>query len=236
MKNIVRIIRRLMPRQLRLLMRKLYSRQFQLGFVPEDLHSLSPLVKYSLHEKDWDVKYNVGFGGWIPVANHSSGYHGLLKQWWEEYGLGDSSLLVSETTEVAATFHKLYPLTKMIATDYYLDLIDSGKTDVIWNLYDEIPKELNKNSFGSIVCQATMEHLMDPVGVVRKFVEILEEGGHLYLHTHTPMYQYHPWPADYLRYFPDWFRDLQMCIPEIQLIELYCVEGHVFAAYRKRTN
>ena len=78
-----------------------------------------------------------------------------------------------------------------------------------------------------------MEHLMDPVGVVRKLIELLELGGHLYMHTLTPLYPYHNWPSDYLRYFPDWFRDLSKVLPNIELIELYCIEGHVFSAYRK---
>lgn len=226
-------IRRLIPQPVRLLMRKLYSQQFRLGFTPTDLNSLSPIVKFSKASKEWDVKYNGGWGGWIPAANHSHGYHGLLDQWWKEYGLGGSCLLISETTQVAQSFQKLFPGTKMVATDYYLNLIEGGETDVLWNLYEEIPSQLEKCTFGSVVSQATMEHLMDPVGVVRKWIELLEVGGHLYMHTHTPMYPYHSWPSDYLRYFPDWFRDLSMVVPNIEIIELYCKEGHAFSAYRK---
>ena len=47
------------------------------------------------------------------------------------------------------------------------------------------------------------------------------------------MYPYHNWPCDYLRYFPDWFRDVEQIIPNLKLVELYCKEGHAFAAYKK---
>ena len=229
-------LRSFIPKSFKKILRKLYSRQFQLGFSPEDLNSLSPIVKYSLNDKEWKVEYEGGWGGWIPAANHSHGYHGLLKQWWTEYGLGKKCLLISETCEVANQFYKLYPLTKMISTDFYLDLIEDGKTDVLWNLYEPIPEKLEKLSFGSILCQATFEHLMDPIGVTKKFSELLENGGFLYLHTHTPMYPYHNWPSDYLRYFPDWFRDIEQIIPNLKLVELYCKEGHAFAAYKKVSN
>ena len=123
----------------------------------------------------------------------------------------------------------------MVTTDYYLDLvIGEAKTDIIWNLYESVPAQLAVFRFNSVICQATMEHLMDPVGVLRKLASLVDSGGYLYLHTHTPLYAYHGLPRDYLRYFPDWFRDITMVIPDIELIELYCSTGHVFAAYRKR--
>ena len=88
--------------------------------------------------------------------------------------------------------------------------------------------------FSGVICQATFEHLLDPVAVLRKLVGVLEDGGHLFLHTHTPLFPYHEWPSDYVRFFPDWFRDVGQLIPEAEVIEIYCGQGHAFAAYRKR--
>jgi SAM-dependent methyltransferase len=123
----------------------------------------------------------------------------------------------------------------MVATDYYLNLDSKqAQTDVVWNLYEPIPEELAAKQFGSVVCQATVEHLLDPVGVLRKLTALLAHGGHLYLHTHTPLFPYHGWPKDYLRFFPEWFQDVGLLIPEIEAVEVYCVAGHAFAAYRKR--
>jgi hypothetical protein len=233
MTKIFSLLRRISPKPIKRLLRKIYAQQFRFGFSPEDLTSLSPVVEFSASNKKWNTEFNGGYGGWIPVPNHSHGYHGLLKQWWEEYGLGTSSLFISETNEVGSVINKLYPTTKILTTDYYLGLVEDGRTDIIWNLYDQIPLDLSSHRFSSIVCQATFEHLMDPVGVIRNFVLLLEEGGYIYMHTHTPMYPYHPWPKDYLRFFPDWFYDIPEIVSNIKLTELYCKEGHVFAVYHK---
>jgi len=230
-----KLARRLIPRPVRVLIRSLWVQQFRFGLAPMDLAVLSDEVTYSVAGRRWDTRISEGIGGWIPMPNHSHGYHGLLQQWWTAYGLGNSCLLISESNEVKASFQKLYPATRMTTTDYYLDLNPNARhTDVVWNLYDPIPADLVAMQFGSVICQATMEHLMDPVGVLRKFATLLVDGGHLYLHTHTPLYAYHASPRDYLRYFPDWFRDIGLVILEIEVVEVYCMAGHAFAVYRKR--
>ncbi len=123
----------------------------------------------------------------------------------------------------------------MVATDYYLDLSSKGsQTDVLWNLYDPITDAVLAMQFNSVICQATLEHLLDPVGVLKKLAMLLVNGGHIYLHTHTPLFPYHGWPKDYLRFFPEWFRDVSLLIPDIEAVEVYCLAGHAFAAYRKR--
>jgi hypothetical protein len=125
----------------------------------------------------------------------------------------------------------------MIATDYHLDLLSGeAETDIVWNLYEPVPEYLADTPFGSVLCQATLEHLIDPVGVLRKLSSIVASAGHIYIHTHTPLYPYHGWPRDYLRYFPDWFMDVPLVIPELDVVEVYCVAGHAFAAYRRRAH
>jgi len=62
----------------------------------------------------------------------------------------------------------------------------------------------------------------------------LDPGGMLYIQTHTPAYHYHGYPRDYLRYFPDWFVDIASTVGTIELVELLCIDGHAFAAYRKQ--
>ena len=226
--------RRWVPRPLRKFLGRLWARQFQFGVTPLDLPRLSQEFSFSAAGKKWDTAVAVGVGGWLPAANHSHGYHGLLRQWWTVYGLGSKCLLVSETRDVGASFAARYPDTRMVTTDYHLNLLAAtAVTDVVWNLYEAAPPEIAETKYGSIICQATLEHLMDPVGVLGRLVALLEEDGHLYLHTHTPLYPYHAWPRDYLRYFPDWFVDIGMLIPGVKAIEVYCTGGHAFAAYKK---
>jgi hypothetical protein len=186
---------------------------------------------YSATGNRWDTNFSRGIGGWFPCSNHSFGYHGLLQQFWEKFGFGQKCLLISENTKSAADFSKKYPAVDFISTDYFLDVgKEQLQTHVLWNLYERAPN-LGVNS---IVCQATIEHVMDPVGVFRKFASILERNGYLYVHTHTPLFPYHPWPKDYLRYHPEWFTDVVGLIPELKVREVVCVYGHAFAVYQKQ--
>jgi SAM-dependent methyltransferase len=234
--NTLQIVRRLIPRPARSPLRRLSARALcRFTLTPTELAAMSDEVAYSAAGHRWNTKISRGIGGWVDVPNHSQGYHGLLQQWWMTYGLGRSALLVSESCEVGAVFQNLYPEVRITTTDYFLNLTSQrNQTDIVWNLYDPIPPGLTGAQFGSVICQATLEHILDPVGVLRKLVELLADGGHLYLHTHTPLFPYHPWPRDYLRFFPDWFRDLSLVIPEIHAIEVYYAKGHAFATYHKR--
>lgn len=169
----------------------------------------------------------------LPVPNVSGFYHGLLKEWWEQYGLGDRCLLISETFAIRDVFKDLYPQTEFVTTDYYLDLQPHPQCDVVWDLCSpELPKEF-EGGFSSVINQATMEHIMDPAQVMRNLSNVLRPGGLLYMQTHTPAFAYHGYPKDYLRYFPDWFQDIGGFLKTLSLVELLCLDGHAFAVYRR---
>ncbi len=225
-------LRKMSPRFLKKILQKIYVRQFKLGLSPQYLTLLSETESFSKNNFSWDFAFNKGFGGWLEVPNTSNGYHGILMQWWEKYSLGQRCLLVSETKKVKKIFTEKYNSTEFVATDFYVDLLENASTDVLWNLYEEIPNELEAIKFDSIVCQATFEHLMDPIGILKKLTKLLNNGGYIYLHTHTPYYPKHNWPSDYLRYLPEWFKDIPLLIKELQLNELYSEKGHIFALYK----
>jgi hypothetical protein len=170
--------------------------------------------------------------GHILVPNVSGFYHGILRRWLEKFGLGSKCLLISETKAVAAVFAKHYPATEFISTDFYLDLQPDPKCHVVWDLCSQTPPA-ELRGFHSIVCQATLEHVLDPVQVLRNLSAILAEGGHLFIQTHTPAYTYHPYPRDYLRYQPDWFQDVGKHLHSLTLTQLLCIDGHAFAVYRR---
>lgn len=188
---------------------------------------------FSISKACWDIRYAQGVGGWFPCSNHSGGYHGLLQQFWKHYGLGKSNLLVSETIEVANDFQISYPETRFISTDYFLDLHEGQqKTHILWNLYEAPPKDLKVDS---IIFQATIEHLMDPIGVVSRLASLLNSGGHLYIHAPCPLFPYHAWPKDYLRFFPEWFVDIPEIIKTLRALEVVSAHNHVFAVYERIT-
>ncbi|WP_345528530.1 class I SAM-dependent methyltransferase [Nocardioides endophyticus] len=170
--------------------------------------------------------------GQLMVPNVSGFYHGILKGWWEKYGLGENCLLISETHAVGEVFHKRYPDTTFVTTDYFVDLQPHPTCDVVWDLCSSsVPDDLR--TMQSVVCQATLEHIQDPVQVMRNLAAVLAPGGMLYVQTHTPAFHYHGYPKDYLRYFPDWFVDICQIVDSLELVELLCIDGHAFAAYRR---
>lgn len=171
--------------------------------------------------------------GHMLVPNVSGFYHNILRMYWTQYGLGAKCLLVSETKAVGSVFASQYATTEFVTTDYYLQLQPNPECDVEWDLCSlDVPVKLN--NFTSVINQATLEHVSDPVQVIRNLVEVLESDGLLYLQTHTPAFKYHGYPRDYLRYFPDWFIDLPQILNSIYLLELLCIDGHVFAVFKKK--
>lgn len=202
-----------------------YNRMERSGVSPFVCRSETPITKA-------EARHGLAHGH-LLVPNVSGFYHGTLKRFWEQHGLGSSSLLVSETHAVAEVFRKTYPETRFVTTDYFLDLQPHPTCDVVWDLCSaEIPDEVR--GMDSIVCQATLEHVLDPVQVMRNLAASLNPDGILYVQTHTPAFHYHGYPRDYLRYFPDWFEDVAAMVGTLELLELLCVDGHAFAVYRKQ--
>ncbi|MBU1181382.1 MAG: class I SAM-dependent methyltransferase [Proteobacteria bacterium] len=78
--------------------------------------------------------------------------------------------------------------------------------DFKWNFEESPPSSLE--SVDCIVSQAILEHLIDPYKHVRDCWNLLNDNGHLILHTVIPGFHYHRYPIDCLRFFPDWFEEV----------------------------
>jgi SAM-dependent methyltransferase len=168
------------------------------------------------------------------VPNLSGFYHDILRAWWEIHGLGVRCLLVSETRAVARVFQGSWPGTRFVTTDLHVELQSQPECDFVWDLCSTAPPDGHREAFSSVICQATLEHVLDPVQALRNLAGVLHPGGMLYVQTHTSAYPYHGYPRDHLRYFPDWFQDVGDLLGTLSLVELLCVDGHAFAAYRRR--
>jgi hypothetical protein len=75
--------------------------------------------------------------------------------------------------------------------------------DVDWNFEEDPPVGIGP--FSLIVSQAMIEHLLDPYKHIRDLYSLLDDEGSMIIHTVTPGYQYHRYPVDCCRFFPDWF-------------------------------
>lgn len=190
---------------------------------------------YSKHNKKWDVTIypdNYTIGGLFPVSNLSKGYHGILKQYWDEYHTGNRVLLISENNTVKREFNRVYPDWKIDTIDNYPEISTVYDVDIIGDICNNNNPITKK--YDIIINQATLEHVYNPFQAMLNFSNALDTGGVLISHTHPPNQEYHQYPRDYFRFMIDWWIDLPTYLPTIELLEVYMHNNaHVFSCYRK---
>lgn len=105
-----------------------------------------------------------------------------------------------------------------------------GSCDYHWNFEENPPKKIGK--FDLIISQAIIEHLIDPAKHVSDLVLLLKKDGYLILHSVLPGFDYHRFPIDTLRFYPDWFEEMAR---KLNLIveEKYLRGSHLFYVYKK---
>lgn len=138
-------------------------------------------------------------------------------------------LLVSENNLVKKHFQIAYPSWKFTTLDLYNNM--GEEVDLKKNLCEPW---VEYSKFDKIIVQATFEHLYDPVMALKNLSRSLQEGGEMYIHTHVPGFQYHQFPRDYLRFYPDWFVDSQEFVGKLQLREMYINKGHIFVLFKQQ--
>jgi SAM-dependent methyltransferase len=173
----------------------------------------------------------------IRLPNLSSYYHPVLRGFWEFYGLGNRCLLTSEDNKIKTIMCDLYPDVSFVTTDYFTDL-QSGTTDVVWDVCFPSPEQLAAGTFSSIVSNALMEHLIDPTAAFANMLLLLKPTGYLYALTHTPSFPLHRYPRDYVRFHHDYFEDLPKYLARrynltIELKELWSRRGQVVVCYQR---
>lgn len=164
-------------------------------------------------------------GCWI-IPNSSGGYHGLLRDWFDMYKLQGEGLLIGEReSEVKISFMKRYQGIKQI---YTTDLTGG---DINWDITTSFPSIYNMK-FDFIICQAVLEHIVDPFGAIKNMKNILRKEGRLFIHTHGPSFIYHAFPIDCYRFFRDAFIAISKRL-NLEIEDIFCNENHCFVVYRE---
>lgn len=89
-----------------------------------------------------------------------------------------------------------------------LNILTAGlheEMDFSWNFEESPPSSIP--SVDLIASHAMIEHLINPHQHLQDCFELLKPGGHMIFHTVMPGFQYHRYPVDCLRFFPDWFEE-----------------------------
>lgn len=84
-----------------------------------------------------------------------------------------------------------------------------------------------------IVSQAMLEHLVDPYRHLADCYGLLRLGGLLVAHTVMPGFQYHRFPVDCQRFYPDWFEVAAERFGAEVVMRIIGSEGHIVYCLRK---
>ena len=79
---------------------------------------------------------------------------------------------------------------------FYLNIDPQTKPDFLADA-KKIP--VNKNYFDKVICSQLLEHVLDPIEVLKEIFRVLKPGGML-LMSAPFLYRIHPDPIDYARY------------------------------------
>ena len=152
--------------------------------------------------------------------------HDLFYEWWKVFELRGRGLLVGYRGQVPKKQLKpLYPaITEMRTVD-----LGGSNTDLVRDL--TLPNNFLEQ-FDWVFNQATVEHVVDPVAVLRNCRHALFPGGLMFVHSHGPAFRYHPAPIDCYRFLPDIFTAWATHL-DLTLEDSLWTEAHIFAVYRK---
>lgn len=168
---------------------------------------------------------------WVPVG---AKYYLLLKKWWDHFGLCGNGLMIGAQNSIWKTSHnKLKEIYPKINNIYSVDFAEDA--DIIWDITMK-PKDFGIKilplQIEWIVCQATLEHIDDPMGAMRNLSDTLLHKGLLYLHTCGPACEEHKYPVDCYRFMRDsliaFSGKLNLKIEDLLWTPKYC-----YAVYRK---
>jgi hypothetical protein len=105
--------------------------------------------------------------------------------------------------------------------------------DYEWNYEDLPPAEIP--AVDLIASHAMIEHLIDPYKHLKDCFGLLKPGGHMIVHSVVPGFQYHRYPVDCLRFFPDWFEEVAQRLNAQIVLRIVSKTAHLVYTFRKPT-
>lgn len=129
-------------------------------------------------------------------------------------------LLAGERRSARAAYSQAsrIPVERILTAGLHEDM------DYRWN-YEELPPPIPLVDI--IASHAMLEHLVDPYRHVRDCYGLLQPGGVLVVHTVMPGFQYHRFPVDCFRFYPDWFEEVASRLSAQVAARYLSVQGHV---------
>lgn len=164
----------------------------------------------------------------VPVQNVSKKFDGLLIQWWRHFGLSGKGMVVGDGGFCDPVKNKLRELFPEIGS---VEVADMRGADIIWDI-TKPPGELLSSMYDWIICQATLEHVYDPVASIKNMLSCLKPSGLLYIHTVGPQMKIHRHPVDCIRFLRDFFVILEHEL-ETEIVDMLWTPYHINVIYRR---
>lgn len=163
------------------------------------------------------------------LKQESGKIHGSIVFFLEKYQHEYNSLLLAgEGEEVKPVYEKLLKLkSEQIDTAGVME-----NMDYYWDFEDSIP--MNK-SYSCIISQSMIEHLIDPFKHIKDLSTLLEPEGVLILHTVMPGFDYHRYPIDCFRFYPDWFEEVSKRF-ELKILDKYIRNSRISYIFQKQAS
>jgi hypothetical protein len=175
----------------------------------------------------YDDKMSVG-GAYLK-SGLGGGFHGVLLDYIEKFRTQDAKtiLLIAESFEAAKELNKAFSWAEISNLVDYSDKKKGSDYDVDLNI-----KQNFESNYDIILSQALLEHISNPFMAIENFTDLLHNNGLIVLHTHNYKMPYHAYPIDCVRFYKDWFYDLQNYLP-IEVIQFLEADVHLFCVYKK---
>jgi SAM-dependent methyltransferase len=175
--------------------------------------------------------------GNVPVRNESGGFLRKLLFLLKKHAPNSTSvLLVNEpkgaSTPIQEELSEL--LSKSVQVTQLEDVMGSKWGPQEFDVDYCVPGCFaNVNArFDAILNQAMLEHIVDPVQVLKNLCSLLRTGGVIVLQTVTPAISLHRYPIDTLRFHDDFFLTLGE-YTDLVCEETYQIQGSIFAVLKR---
>jgi hypothetical protein len=134
----------------------------------------------------------------IRAPNRSGIYWGIFDEWWNNVQLFGNVLSVGDEypqgTELKSFLSNRFPMIDHV----YINSLSNSDLD--WDITQPLTLDMK---FDWIICQAVLEHVIDPVAAVYNMVATLDPHRFIMLHSHGPGFPEHRHPIDCYRFFRD---------------------------------
>jgi SAM-dependent methyltransferase len=187
-----------------------------------------------IHARLWFANFDEIF---IPVRNESGFFRKKLVELAVTYEINSGNwCLVSEPAgvgiEISNYLRSNYNLNRQI---YELETLLSVNWSGQEPNYDLCLPDVNLCQVGSynvVITQSLLEHVIDPVQLLKNLSNIVKPGGIIIIFTHNVLMSLHQYPIDTLRFHTDYFLNLGRYI---NMNYEYCENygNGIYSVYRK---